>query len=65
MTRDETCGVFIPEGMWWEWGGANGRESDRRGWVESQISCGRVRHIQVRVGSLLCTGWLSAFLEFM
>ena len=24
------------KGLWWESGGANGRESDRTGWVESQ-----------------------------
>ena len=24
------------KGLWWESGGANGRESDQTGWVESQ-----------------------------
>jgi hypothetical protein len=27
---------FYLKGLWWESGGANGRDSDRTGWVESQ-----------------------------
>ena len=33
---DGTCGIFIPEGVVVGSGGANGRESDRAGRMESQ-----------------------------
>ena len=49
------------KGLWWESGGANGRESDRMGWVESQqvVEGGGIYKCECGGGSLLCTEWLS------
>jgi hypothetical protein len=67
MTGDGTCGVFIPEGF--VVGKVaepmGGRVPGRDGWSHNRLWKGEAYIVRVRVGSLLCTGWLSAFLESM